>query len=185
MGNTAKEATAALAMYRNLSLYPDQEQADKVAQNLLAYIHSVVEDEFPKMAKMKRSQATFQALDLLWENTRPLKPQSLHEQALFTDIVRDLNNISQLRAERLGTAFGPKLMGIMRSILVLGAIITLISAVFFGAESFWWHITLTSLLSLLIASILFVILELAHPFTSGIAIQPDDYIHVMEIIKTK
>ena len=40
--NAAKEATMALAMYRNLSLYPDQEQAGKVAQNLLAYIHAAV-----------------------------------------------------------------------------------------------------------------------------------------------
>ena len=183
--NAAKEATAALAMYRTLSLYPDQEQAGKVAQNLLAYIHSAVEDEFPKMAKMKRSRATIQAIDLLWLNTSTLKPQTLHEQALFNNIVKDLNNISQLRAERLGSAFGPKLVGIMRHILVFGAIITLISAVFFGAESFWWHITLTSLLAILIASILFVTLELAHPFTSGIAIQPEAYIDVLEIIANK
>ena len=183
--NAAKEATAALAMYRTLSLYPDQEQAGKVAQTLLAYIHAAVDDEFPKMAKMQRSRATIQALDLLWSNTRILRPQTLHEQALFNHIVNDLNNISQLRAERLGSAFGPKLVGIMRHILLAGALITLISAVFFGAESFWWHIALTSLLAILIASILFVAMELAHPFTSGIAIQPEGYITVLEIIADK
>jgi hypothetical protein len=183
--NAGKEATAALAMSRTLSLYPEQEQAGKVAQSLLAYIHAAVEDEFPKMAKMQRSPATIQAIDLLWLNTRTLKPQSLHEQALFNEILKDLNIITQLRAERLGTAFGPKLMGIMRSILIFGAVITLILAVFFGAESFWWHITLTSLLALLIASILFVIMELAHPFTSGIAIQPEEYMHVLTIIQKK
>lgn len=185
VGNAAKEATAALAMYHTLSLYPDQEQAGKIAQNLLAYIHSAVEDEFPKMAKMQRSPATFQTMNLLWENTQRLKPQSLHEQALFNNILQDLNNISQLRAERLGTAFGPRLLGIMRHILVFGAIITLISATFFGAESFWWHTILTSLLAILIASILFLMLELSHPFTSGIAIQPDEYINILEIIKIK
>ncbi len=183
--NVGKEATAALAMYRTLSLYPDQEQAGKVAQNLLAYIHSAIEDEFPKMTKMQRSPATIQAIDLLWLNTRTLKPQTFHEQALFNEILKDLNNISKLRAERLGTAFGPKLVGIMRHILVFGAIITLITAVFFGAESFWWHTLLTSLLAILIASILFLMLELAHPFKSGIAIQPDEYLNVLEILKTK
>jgi hypothetical protein len=183
--NTAKEATVALAMYRNLSLYPDQGQAGKVAQNLLAYIHATVEDEFPKMAKMERSPATTQAMDLLWANTRKLKPQSFHEQTLYTEIVKDLNSIAQLRAERLGSAFGPKLISIMRHILAVGAIITLALAFFLGAESFWWHTIMTSLMAILIASILFVMLELAHPFASGIAIQPEGYINVLEIMANK
>ena len=55
------------------------------------------EDEFPKMAKMERSQATAQAIDLLWANTIRLKPQNFHEQTLFSEIVKDLNNIAQLR----------------------------------------------------------------------------------------
>jgi hypothetical protein len=183
--NAAKEATMALAMYRNLSLYPDQEQAGKVAQNLLAYIHAAAEDEFPKMAKMERSQTTAQAIDLLWANTIRLKPQNFHEQTLFSEIVKNLNNIAQLRAERLGSAFGPKLLSIMRHTLVFGGVITLTLAFFFGAESFWWHTIMTILLAILIAFILFVILELAHPFTSGLAIQPVDYINVLEIIGNK
>jgi hypothetical protein len=114
------------------------------------------------MAKRERSQVTAQAMDLLWANTRKLKPQSFQEQTLFTEIVNDLNNIAQLRAERLGSAFGPKLISIMRTTLVFGAIITLTLAFFFGAESFWWHTIMTILLAILIASILFVILELVH-----------------------
>jgi hypothetical protein len=183
--NAAKEATMALAMYRNLSLYPNQEQAGKLAQNLLAYIHSVVEDEFPQMGKLKRSRTTTEAMDLLWANTKKLKPQNFHEQTLFSEIVKDLNNIAQLRAERLGSTFGPKLISIMRNTLVFGAIITIALAFFFGAESFWWHTIMTTLLAILIASILSVLLELAHPFTSGIAIQPGGYIHVLEIIANK
>ena len=183
--NAAKEGAMAMAMYRNLSAYPDQEQAGKVAQNLLAYIHATVEDEFPKMAKMERSPTTEQAMDLLWANTGRLKPQSFYEQTLFTEIVKDLNNIAQLRTERLGSAFGPKLISIIRHTLLFGGIITLALAFFFGAESFWWHTIMTTLLAILIASILFVTLELGHPFTSGIAIQPRGYIHVLEIIANK
>jgi len=183
--NAAKEATMALAMYRNLSLYPDQEQAGKVAQNLLAYIHAVAEDEFPKMAKMERSQTTAQAIDLLWANTIRLKAKNLHDQTLFSEIVKEMNNIAQLRAERLGSIFSPKLISIMRSILVFGGLITLTLAFFFGAESFCWHTIMTILLAILIASILFVLVELAHPFTSGLAIQPVGYINVLEIIGNK
>ncbi len=183
--NVAKEATAGLAMYRNLSLYPDQEQAGKAAQSLVAFMHAAVEDEFPAMAKMKQSQTTARAMDALWAHTKKIKPQNLQEQALFSEILRDLDVLAQLRAGRLGSATNPKLSGLMRYTLIFGALITLVSAVLFGAENFWWHLILVSILAILVASILFVLLELAHPFTSGIAIQPDDYLYVLEMIKTK
>jgi hypothetical protein len=183
--NVAKEANAALAMYRNLSLYPDQEPAGQARQRLLAFMHAVVEDEFPAMAKMKRSQATARAMDTLWATTNKLKPQDLREQVIFSAILNDLNNIAQLRAGRLGSANSPKLSGLMRHILIFGALITLVFAVLFGAENFWWHLILVSILAILIASTLFVILELGHPFTSGVAIQPDSYINVLEIIKNQ
>jgi hypothetical protein len=183
--NAAREATMALAMYRNLSLYPDQQPAEQAQQSLLAFMHAVVEDEFPAMAKMKRSEATARALDTLWAATEKLEPQDLREQVLFGEILNDLNNIAQLRAGRLGSAINPKLSGLMQHILISGALITLVFAVLFGAENFWWHLILVAILAILIASILFVLLELAHPFTSGIAIQPDEYSYVLEIIKTR
>jgi uncharacterized membrane-anchored protein YitT (DUF2179 family) len=73
----------------------------------------------------------------------------------------------------------------MRHTLFFGAIITLALAFFFGAEAFWWHTIMTTLLAILIASILFVMMELAHPFASGIAIQPEGYINVLEIMANK
>jgi hypothetical protein len=183
--NLAKEATAGLALYRNLSLYPDQEQAGKAAQSLVVFMHAAVEDEFPAMAKMKKSQTTARAMDALWAHTKKLKPQNLQEQILFSEILKDVNNLAELRAGRLGSATNPKLAGLMRYTLIFGALITLVFAVLFGAENFWWHLILVAILAILVASILFVILELAHPFISGIAIQPDDYLHVLEMIKTK
>ena len=40
-------------------------------------------------------------------------------------------------------------------------------------------------MAVLIATILFVLLELEHPFTSGIAIQPVDYINILKMINLK
>lgn len=180
--NAAQEANAALAMYRNLSLYPEPEQAGKVTQSLLVFIRAVVNDEYPAMARMKRSRLTAAALDSLWENSRQIKPQNFQEQVLFGEILKDLNTIAALRAERLSAATGYKFTAIMRMILLFGAIITLALAIFFGAENFWWHLILNSLLAILIASILFVTTELAHPFSSGIAIQPDGYSNVLELM---
>jgi hypothetical protein len=183
--DAAREATSALAMYRDLSLYPDQNQAGKAKESLLAFMISAVDDEYPAMAKRQRSRATAQAMDTLWTNTRKIIPQNFHEQALFKEILKDLNHIAQFRTARIGSLFNPKLIGLMRIILIFGALLTIVFAVLFGVENFWWHIIMVSLLSLLIATILFILMQLANPFTSGIAIKPDGYTSALEIIKIR
>ncbi len=181
--NAAREASATLAMYRNLRLFPDQEQAGKVVAGLLAYIQSAVADEFPAMAQGKKSPTTQQTMEHLWAEVRRLNPRSLHEQVLFQEILQAQNNLAQLRAERLAQAQTPKLSRLMRSTVILGAIITLISALLFGAENFWWHVTLTSLVAILLAAILLVMFEMSHPYASRFGISAADYVEVLTIIQ--
>jgi hypothetical protein len=181
--NAAREASAALVIYRNLSLYPDQRQAGKVMAGLLVYIHSTVADEFSAMAKAKKSPATEQAMEHLWAEVKKLTPHNLKEQVLFQDILQSQNKLAELRVERLVQAYNPKLSGLMRFALILGAIITTISALLFGAENFWWHVTLTSLLAVLLAAILLVLFEMGHPYASQVGITPDDYREVLHIIE--
>ena len=80
--NVNRETTAALLMYRNLNLYEDQGAAEKIKQQLQAYVHSVVDEEFPAMAKMKESPATDKAMDNLWANTKKLKPKIIRTIAV-------------------------------------------------------------------------------------------------------
>ena len=135
------------------------------------------------MAEKKRSQSAAAAIDRLWADFKELTPRTLQEQVLFQEILRNLNTMGQLRLERLVSAFNPKLTGLMRGTLLLGALITILGAIFFGAENFWWHISLTSLLILLIVTILFTVLELGNPFSGGVAIKADDYLEVLRVME--
>ena len=60
-----KEGIEALELYRNLSLYPNQDQAAKAIKSLVQFGKLVVEDEYPAMANMRTSQATEQVLTKL------------------------------------------------------------------------------------------------------------------------
>jgi hypothetical protein len=182
--NVNRETTAARLMYRNLNLCEDQGTAEKIEQQLQAYVHAVVEKEFPAMAKMKKSPATDKAMDDLWANMKKLKPKRSYEQSQYDEILNNLNKICHFRNERLETAINSKLVGVMRFIVILGALITLFFAVVFAAENFWWHITMTALLALLLCTILFILLELGHPFLSGTPVHPDGYIELLEIMKS-
>ena len=183
--NADKEANTALAMYRDLSLYYDRKMADQAEQSLLAFIHSVIEDEYPAMAKMERSQPTAQAIDRLWMDVHNLKVQDLRQQSLFNEILRKMNNLSELRAGRLRVAQNYDLLGIMRLVLVLGAFIVIVFAVLFGPEKFWWNNFLASLFAVLIGTILIVLVEFEYPFAGQISVSPDAYINVLKIIHQK
>ena len=183
--NAAREATAALAVYRDLGLYPEQEQAREVVLELLAYLKVVAAEEFPAMAENKKSPATTEAITRLWDKFHALTPRTIKEQVLFQEILKNLNVMAQLRFERLVLAFNPKLSSLMRNILIIGAVITIACAICLGAENFWWHIFLTSLLIALLSTILFALMELANPFTSGIAIQADDYLEALKLMQNK
>lgn len=182
--NAAREASVALALYRNVDLYPDQEQARKVTDSLSAYVRSVITDIFPAMARMTRSPVTEQAMGQLWAEIRTISPRNLQEQMIFQEILQSNNKLATLRVERLMQANTPKLSSFMRHTLIMGAIITLISALVFGAENFWWHFTLTSLLAILLATIFLVLFELGHPYASRIGITPTDYVEVLHIIES-
>ena len=181
--NVTKGASASLALYRNLCLYPNQEQAGPAAETLLALIHSTITDEFPAMAEGKRSQAADQITDRLWTEVKKLNPQNFREQVLFQEILQHLNTMVQLRIDRVGMAMNPRFSGLMGYALTVGALITLISALLFGADNFWWQIALTSMLIVLVATILFVLIQLAHPFSSQVGVTPSDYREVLKLIK--
>lgn len=182
--NVNRETTAARLMYRNLNLCEDQGTAEKIEQQLQAYVHAVVEKEFPAMAKMKKSPATDKAMDDLWANMKKLKPKRSYEQSQYDEILNNLNKIYHFRNERLETANNPKLVGVMRFIIILGAFITLFFAVIFAAENFWWHIAMTAMVALLLCTILFVLIELGHPFLSGISVRPNGYIELLDVMKS-
>jgi hypothetical protein len=180
-----KEAFAAQLMVRNLSLYADKEQAEELRQQLKVYLHAAVKEEFPAMGKMEKSPATDQALDDLWAKANELKPKGFYEQFHYKEILNNLSSITHFRDKRIETANNPSLIGVIRFIIILGALITLFFAVIFAVENFWWHIVMTAMLALLLCTILFILLELGHPFLSGISLQPDGYRELLGTIASK
>ncbi len=182
--NASREGTAALGLYRDLNLYPDKEKTDKAIKSLVEFVRKVVKDEFPAMVQMKDSQATEEALSNLWSNTEKISPQNRHEQVLYNVILGDLNNLSKLRQERL-LEMESNLPGIVWGALIIGAFITIISAILIGAEKLWLHAVLTSMLAILIATILFLIIELDYPFIGELSVKPSSYLRMLEIINHK
>ncbi len=179
-----KEGTEALELYQDLNLYPDQKQVTSAIKSLVQFAGLVVNDEYPAMAKMKTSPMTEQAMTKLRNELLHIKPQNLQEQILYTKLLKDLENLSKLRQERLAD-MESSLPGIFWGALIMGAIITITFSSVLGAENFRLHALLASMLAVILATTFFLIIELDYPFTGELSAKPNSYVKMLQTIEMK
>jgi len=182
--NASREGAEAFQLYRDLSSYPDGKQADKAVKSLVDFARLVVEDEYPAMRQMEMSQATEQAMGGLVTATLNIKPQNPHEEVLYSKILKDLEQLAKLRHERL-MEMESSLPNIIWIALIVGAIVTMLFSVFFGAEKLWIHMVLTSLFAIILAITFFLIIELDYPFRGELSAKPDNYIKMLKMVGKK
>jgi hypothetical protein len=179
ISNAVVEASEALTLYRDLDLYPDPEQTAVAKKALVAYLNSVIHEEYPALAQGGVSCPTEQAIDRLWQTAHRFRPRDPYQQAVFQNIMRDLDKLAALRTSRLAAA-QTNLPNIVWSVLIIGAGLTLVFAALFGTEKFWVHLLLVVLLAVLMASTLFLILEMDDPFMGGLSPQPTVFQEVLQ-----
>jgi Protein of unknown function (DUF4239) len=184
LSNSVVEASEALILDRDLDLYPSQDQVAQAKQALVAYVNSVIHEEFPALAKGELSPRTDLAIKHLWKTAKSFHPQDAYQQAIFQDILRDIDKLARMRIARLAAA-QTNLPDIVWAVLIIGAAITLIFSSFFGAEKFWAHVVLVILLAILMASSLYLILEMDDPFMGGLSLEPAAYQEVLQAISLK
>jgi len=184
MDRALKEGTEALELYQDLSLYPKQKQAVGAIKSLVLFAELVIKDEYPAMAKMKMSPTTEQAMSKLRNEIQHISPQNRQEQILYTKILKDLENVSKLRQERLAE-IESSLPGIVWGALLVGAIVTIMFSILLGAEKLWLHSMLTSMLAVILATAFYLIIELDYPFVGELSAKPTSYIKMLQTIEMK
>ncbi|MGA9460381.1 MAG: DUF4239 domain-containing protein [Desulfobaccales bacterium] len=177
-----KEGTEALELYRDLSAYPNRKQADSASKSLVRFAKYVIEDEYPAMANMRMSQTTEHAMNILRNDIHNINPQNRQEQILYAEILNDLENLSKLRDDRL-SEMESSLPGIVWAALLVGASVAILFSSLLGAERFWLHALLISLLAIILATAFYLIIELDYPFMGELSAKPTSYINVLKTIE--
>ena len=184
MDSALKEGTEALELYRDLSLYPNPKQADSALKSLVNFAKLVIEDEYPAMANMRMSQTTEHAMNNLRNDIHNINPQKRQEQILYAKILNDLENLSNLRHERL-SEMESSLPGIVWAALIVGAFVAIMFSTLLGAERFWLHALLISMLAIILATAFYLIIELDYPFMGELSAKPTSYIRMLKTIEIK
>jgi hypothetical protein len=174
----AQEAGAVATIYRLLNGLEGRSAA-AVREDLTAYVHAAIGEDWPAMARGGSSPAAHRALNQLYADVLTFQPADQHGAALFAETLHQLDTLTEARRARLAKASGV-VPGVVWFVLFGGAVVTIGFTFFFGSENLHAQALMTGALALLICSGLLVIAVIDHPFTGTVKVQPEALGAVLE-----
>jgi hypothetical protein len=168
----ATEGSAGMQQATSLTTF-DQADDDRIRQSLLEYERAAVA-EWPLVATGQTHPEADKALQRLYAAYDQVQPRTDTQSKFLVIALDNLDKTSAERTERLTVArtdTGPPwslwAVNFAASGMVLGC------AIIFGGNSNAWHYAMAAVLGVLIARVLFVIVEISHPYLGEIATSPE------------
>ena len=143
------------------------------------YVKAVVNEEWKTIAQGKPSAHVQDVVNKLGTLYSSYAPATVTEEVFFRESVHKLNELSELRRQRLVDAKSG-LHPVLWFVLIIGGIGTIVFTFFFGAEDVRAQILMTSILAALIALILLTIMVFDFPFTGDVNVSPDAFTQMIK-----
>jgi hypothetical protein len=162
------EGTTGVQMANDLTVF-DKADSDRIHQALLDYERAAV-TEWPLAAKGHAYPAAGQALQRLHTAYEEVQPRTDTQKMYLATSFDSLNKISQARTDRIIRARTDKgLPWSMWTVLFLLSGLVLGCVIVYGVEKPAIHYTLVATVGVLLATVLFLVLELSHPYLGDAA----------------
>ena len=144
------------------------------ATRLTSYVKSVIDDDWPAMERGHTSHDTTRALNDVYGAALKSNPAGARDSAVLAEIFHQLDQITQARRERIVVGAGV-VPGMIWAVLVMGGVITVASAFFFGSENLRAQLLMTGMLSVIVFTALLVIVSINYPFTGPVSVSPEPF----------
>jgi Na+/proline symporter len=170
--NLQLEASEALDIFHNAEAFPDP--ANKIIQQgLRDYMASVYNDEVPRMAQGEISVYSGGAHLELKTLFNQIDVKSIPNKELYSETLRSLDNLAQYRRMRI-FAGNDTVPPVIWLVLLVGGVFAVSYTFFFGMKNIKAQYLITTTLTVMITSILFLVYVLDHPFTgaSRVSLEP-------------
>jgi hypothetical protein len=162
-----QEAGAAATVYRLVDGSDPESVATRAATG--NYLRLAVDRDWPMMARGKRSADVTNALNELYSIAVRMTEHQTKDRAIYYEIFKQLDVITQTQRIRLHLATGV-VPSVIWLVLYSGAALTVAFTLFFGAEDLWAQIMMTTIVSLSVFLGLVVIVSIDHPFTGPVRV---------------
>lgn len=163
-----EEADVIGQLARDLAVFGSPESV--LARGLLKdYTKSVIEVEWPELRQGNGVGATWETLDEVFRAVGRMEPDTPKREALLPEIWSKTNELVKLRRDRI-YASGSHIPGILWTVALLGAVLTLAIAFVWPADRF--HLAMIGALSFSVGLVFFLLVALDQPFAGQEGIAP-------------
>jgi hypothetical protein len=177
-GKVGEEAASLAALYRDVSYYPSPLN-DSLKTNLKEYTRLIINDVWIEQQRglipTKDTEQISKFQKILYE----FNPETNQYIAIHQEALSQFNNLIQLRRQRL-QSITSGLPSTLWWVLIFGAIINIIIMWCFVTEHIQFHLLLTSIYSMLVGSLLFLIVAMDNPFRGEFSVNSDAFALVYE-----
>jgi len=172
--NVDLEANSLRDLYRSADGLPEP-QRTQLKLDARAYAEAVVNRDWQEMADGKVPEGSHFVDEAMWKTAMTMKPDS-QTSAIYTDhFLTQLTTLTEHRRTRMLQAVY-KLPGIFWAVLIVGGIVTVMSAATFGARNTLLHAFQVTSFTLLVTLVLLAIGDVNLPFQGWVHV--DNYAFV-------
>jgi hypothetical protein len=168
---TYEEATNLTIVYRDAGSFSN---GPTLRAALRDYVHTVIDDEWPKMQKGERSVSARLLLESVDRDVRNLKadtPERVNIQARMLDA---MDRALQDRDSRISEK-ATGISAVMWVVLIIGALVTVGFTFLFGFKQTIMQWLMIGALAVLIGLVLFLTVALDFPFRGGLTVPPEAF----------
>jgi Flp pilus assembly protein TadB len=170
-GNARSEGAAAVQMARDSVVF-DTADSDGIRQALLAYEQAAITEW--SQAGINRSPEADTSLARLYTAYEQVQAKTDTQKTFLPTSLANLDKVSQARTVRLLTAredAGPPWP--LWAVIFLTSAMVLGTVVIYGVKKPVLHYAMVAIVGVIVATNLFLVLELAHPYIGEVSTSPD------------
>jgi len=168
--NADNEANCLVNVFRLADGLPEA-QRDQVHHLAREYVAVVLDQEWPAMHRGEKGFAGHPVVEKLWTTVVQAKPITFAEQTSMSLTLSEISQMTRFRRVR-EVQSDSSLPAILWFLMILGAVITTMSAALFGTDNFKLHLVQVLSLTLLISIALVSIADIDRPFQGVVHVRP-------------
>jgi hypothetical protein len=148
--------------------------ASAIEAGVEAYVHDVVEDEWPLLAIGKSSPKVDQDMESLFAILQGFEPTTQAETSFYEAAIGDLNAVIEARRGRIYAA-GQEVPTILQVLLYGGAFLLVAFTWLFGMRRFRTQLLMVMGVAGLVGFSLVVVLAIDHPFAGEVVVSSEPF----------
>ncbi len=171
--NEEQEANSLVNVYRIASQLQDP-NAKPIQELCVRYAENALDREWPAMQNEQMPTEGGEMVNQLWTLAGEAQAHAQPDAIAAYQLMEELRGLTQYRRIR-AMQNREALPAILWAVLIVGGIITVSSACFFGVPSFRFHLLQVFMLSFLVSLILVAIADVDRPYQGPLRVQPEGF----------